>query len=71
MKSDGEIMEILAAYDLTKSLRAAAELTGCSITRWPNMLLPGMRVARSLNRQGGAGSRTTKLIVDPCSSQFW
>ena len=30
MKSDGEIMEILAAYDLTRSLRAAAELTGCS-----------------------------------------
>lgn len=30
MKSDGEIMEILAAYDLTGSLRATAELTGCS-----------------------------------------
>ena len=30
MKSDGEIMEILAADDLTRSLRAAAELTGCS-----------------------------------------
>ncbi len=30
MKSDGEIMEILAAYDLTGSLRGAAELTGCS-----------------------------------------
>ena len=30
MKFDGEIMEILAAYDLTGSLRAAAELTGCS-----------------------------------------
>lgn len=30
MKHDGEIMEILAAYDLTKSLRATAELTGCS-----------------------------------------
>ncbi|MDQ0145558.1 IS21 family transposase [Pseudarthrobacter niigatensis] len=29
MKSDGEIMEILAAYDLTGSLRATAELTGC------------------------------------------
>ena len=27
MKSDGEIMEILAAYDLTGSLRATAELT--------------------------------------------
>ena len=30
MKPDGEIMEILAAYDLTRSVRAAAELTGCS-----------------------------------------
>ncbi|MDI2036213.1 hypothetical protein PJL15_03348 [Paenarthrobacter nitroguajacolicus] len=30
MKSDGEIMEILTAYDLTGSLRATAELTGCS-----------------------------------------
>jgi len=29
MKFDGEIMEILAAYDPTGSLRAAAELTGC------------------------------------------
>ena len=28
MKFDGEIMEILAAYDLIGSLRAAAELTG-------------------------------------------
>nr|WP_198418742.1 hypothetical protein [Cryobacterium lactosi] len=30
MKFDGEIVEILAAYDLTESLRATAELTGCS-----------------------------------------
>ena len=30
MKSDGEIKEILAAYDLTGSLRAAAALSGCS-----------------------------------------
>ncbi len=30
MKFDGEIMEILAAYDLTGSFRGAAELTGCS-----------------------------------------
>lgn len=30
MKSDGEIMEILEAYDLTQSLRAAAQLAGCS-----------------------------------------
>ena len=30
MKSAEESMEILAAYDLTGSLRAAAELAGCS-----------------------------------------
>ncbi len=30
MKSDGEIMEILAAYDLTGSQRTAAVLVGCS-----------------------------------------
>ena len=30
MKSDGEVMEILEAYDLTGSCRAAAELAGCS-----------------------------------------
>ena len=30
MKSDGEIMEILAAFDLTGSFTAAAELCGCS-----------------------------------------
>lgn len=30
MKSDGELMEILNAYDLTGSYRAAADLCGCS-----------------------------------------
>ena len=30
LKSDGEIMEILAAYDLTGSVRSAAVLVGCS-----------------------------------------
>ena len=30
LKSDGEFMEILNAYDLTGSYRAAAELCGCS-----------------------------------------
>jgi len=30
MKVDVKIREILAAYDLTETLRAAAELTGCS-----------------------------------------
>ena len=33
MKFDGEIMEILAAYDLTGSLRATAELTDRKSTR--------------------------------------
>jgi hypothetical protein len=32
MKFDGEIMEILAAYDLTGSLRATAELTAARTT---------------------------------------
>lgn len=30
MKSDGELMEILNAYDLTGSYRAAADLCACS-----------------------------------------
>ena len=30
MKSDGELMDILTAYDLTGSYRAAADLCGCS-----------------------------------------
>jgi hypothetical protein len=30
LKSDGELLEILNAYDLTGSYRAAAELCGCS-----------------------------------------
>ncbi|MCC8930735.1 IS21 family transposase, partial [Rhodococcus sp. I2R] len=30
MKSDGELMDMLNAYDLTGSFRAAAELCGCS-----------------------------------------
>ncbi len=30
MKSDEEIMEILEAFDLTRSFRDAGELAGCS-----------------------------------------
>lgn len=46
MTSAGEIMEMLEAYDLTGSLRDAAELVGCShhtVARamWP----PGRPVA--------------------------
>jgi molybdenum-dependent DNA-binding transcriptional regulator ModE len=38
VKSAEEIMEILEAYDLTGSLRDAAELVGCShhtVAQWP------------------------------------
>ena len=37
MKSPEEVMEILEAFDLTGSLRAAAELAGCAhktVGRW-------------------------------------
>jgi transposase len=37
MKSDEEIMEILEAFDLTRSYRDAAELAGCdhhTIANW-------------------------------------
>jgi hypothetical protein len=55
MKSDGEIMEILAAYDLTGSLRAAAELTAARTTLLPNTSPPGTRAGRSGNPRPGAG----------------
>ena len=40
MKHDGEIMEILAAYDLTGSLRATAALAGAHTTLSLNMSRP-------------------------------
>ena len=42
MYSKEEILEILEAFDLTRSFRAAAALTGCDpITPWPTMSLLG------------------------------
>ena len=53
MKVDVEIMEILAAYDLTKSLRGAAELTGCShhtVARHVAARDAGQPIANPVNR---------------------
>ena len=56
VKSAEEVMEILAAYDLTGSLRDAAELAGCShhtvgryVAAREEGRVPGMR------RRGGRG----------------
>ena len=56
MKSDGELMEILNAYDLTGSYRAAAELCGCShhtvkkaVTDRAAGLPPAVRRARMID----------------------
>ena len=53
MKVDVEIMEILAAYDLTKSLRGAAELSGCShhtVARHVAARDAGQPIANPVNR---------------------
>lgn len=45
MKSREEIMEILEAFDLTRSLRDAGELAGCShhtVARYVELLTPGV-----------------------------
>ena len=61
VKSREEIMEILGAFDLTKSFRDAGELAGCCITPLPSGLrrdagtLPGegpQRRERSSTRHG-------------------
>ena len=57
MKSDGEIMEILAAYDLTGSLRAASELAGCS-----HHTVAAHVAARDAGRPIGQPAPRTKLI---------
>ena len=54
MKSDREIMEILAAYDLTGSLRAAAEFTGRSHHTDAKHVTAGMPAGRSANPRPGA-----------------
>lgn len=59
MKHDGEIMEILAAYDLTGSLRAAAELTGSSHNTVAKHV-----AARDAGRPVAAASVRTR-ITDP------
>ena len=53
MKSDGELMEILNAYDLTGSYRAAAELCGCSHHTVKKQSKAATRVCR--RRLGGPG----------------
>lgn len=50
-------MEILAAYDLTGSLRATANLPVARITLSPGMSPPVMPGGRSLSRLFGVGSR--------------
>jgi hypothetical protein len=54
-------MEILAAYDLTGSLRAAAELTGCSHHTVARHVAAGTLAGRSPNPPRGGGSRTRYL----------
>lgn len=56
MKSDGEIMEILAAFDLTGSLRAAAELVGCS-----HHTVAAHVAARDAGRPVGTPSRRAQV----------
>ena len=49
MKSDEEIMEILEAFDLTRSYRDAAELAGCdpkTVAHWVERRDSGELVAR-------------------------
>lgn len=59
MKSAGEAVEILEAFDLTGSLRAASELVGCS----PNTVARYVR-RRALGRPTAESVRRSQLI-DP------
>lgn len=59
MKSDGEIMEILAAFDLTGSFKAAAELCGCS-----HHTVAAHVAARDAGRPVGAPARQPQ-VTDP------
>lgn len=59
MKSAGEAVEILEAFDLTGSLRAASELAGCS----PNTVARYVRL-RAIGRPSPESARRTQLI-DP------
>ena len=57
VKSDGEIMEILAAYDLTGSQRTAAELVGCS-----HHTVAAHVAARDAGRPVGSPARRPRQI---------
>src|SRR5690606_37116636 len=57
VKSDGEIMEILEAYDLTGSYRAAAELVGCS-----HHTVAAHVAARDAGRPVGASAPRVRVI---------
>ena len=59
MKSDEEIMEILEAFDLTKSYRDAAELAGCS----PNTVAHYVE-ARTQGRLTSSPARRGQIIDD-------
>ena len=59
MKSDEEIMEILEAFDLTKSYRDAAELAGCS----PNTVAQYVE-AREQGRLTSSPARRDQIIDD-------
>ena len=57
MESAGEAVEILEAFDLTGSLRAASELAGCS----PNTVARYVRL-RAIGRPSTEPTRRTRLI---------
>jgi transposase len=57
MKSDGEIMEILEAFDLTRSYRDAAELANCSPSTVAHYV-----VARELGRLTSSPARRDRIV---------
>jgi hypothetical protein len=60
VKSAEEVMEILAAYDLTGSLRDAAELAGCS-----HHTVGRYVAAREEGRVPGAAAARRAGVIDP------
>ncbi len=60
MKSAGDVVEILEAFDLTGSLREAARLAGCS----PNTVARYLRL-RELGRLAAGRSAQRDQVVDP------
>jgi hypothetical protein len=60
VKSAEEIMEILEAYDLTGSLRDAAELTGCS-----HHTVAGYVAARDRGELTSGRAQRREMLVDP------